>query len=82
MKKYVKPDVAFEGFDLSQHIAGGCTAMMNFDTIETCETDGSGEFTILPGFFNTSNNECTGIWASDEDYCLYANTGSVVFFKS
>lgn len=82
MKKYVKPDVAFEGFDLSQHIAGGCTAMMNLGDTNNCETNGTGDISIQPGFFSANNGECTFTWDNDQDYCLYANTGLLVFFKS
>lgn len=82
MKKYVKPDVVFEGFELSQHIAGGCTAMLNFADINNCETNGKGGFNIEAGFFAQTNVDCVGEWTGWEDMCLYTNTTAIVFFKS
>lgn len=82
MKKYVKPDVAFEGFELSQHIAGGCTVMFDFSSVENCETNGKG-FDIQAGFFTSPNLDCTLDWGSDwQDFCKYTNTGDLVFFHS
>lgn len=86
MKKYVKPDVAFEGFELSQHIAGSCTAMLNLSDYVTCKTTGEGEFTMLPGLFS-AENVCTAgtISPGDQpggDYCEFNGSGALVYFKS
>lgn len=71
MKKYVKPDVAFEGFELSRHIAGGCDYRMNHSDVTSCfveEAIGAGTFIPQPGQF-AHNGAC--LLPTDENYCLY-----------
>lgn len=44
MKKYVKPELYHEDFELTEHIAAGCNFLMNFatDTVPTCTAARSG----------------------------------------
>lgn len=85
MKKYVKPDVAFEGFELSQHIAGSCTAMLNLSDYFTCQTTGEGDFTGMPSGLFSAANVCTnGVIEPGQmgDYCEFNGSGALVYFKS
>lgn len=87
MKKYVKPDVVFEGFDLSRHIAGSCTAMLNLSDYFTCKTTGEGDFTgMLPGLFSAAEVCTAGVVDPGDlgggDYCEFNGSGALVFFKS
>lgn len=82
MKKYVKPDVAFEGFELSQHIAGGCDFRMNHSDTMTCSVqEAIGEGTSLPvtGLF-TDGGVCT---QPGQDYCVYnGGNGAMILLIS
>lgn len=82
MKKYVKPDVAFEGFELSQHIAGGCSILMNHSDINNCEntTTGDGENWFLPttGFFAEGSCDLT----NNLPICYYNGADGVGIFQS
>lgn len=42
MKKYVKPDIYFESFQLTQHIAA-CGWDLNMATVESCTSDGDNQ---------------------------------------
>lgn len=75
MKKYVKPDLYFESFQLSQNIAS-CGWDMNQADIYNCETSGDNQmgkggydnYSPVPLFANT-NSEC---YAELEVFC-YSN---------
>lgn len=61
MKTYVKPEIYFESFELSQHIAA-CGWYLNSNDASSCtaEQDGAGYIR-----FNDANQSCEG----DFDYC-------------
>ena len=84
MKKYVKPDVAFEGFELSQHIAGGCSALLNSADVNSCSTTGKGEFDGMDvGLFAQGYCEVpfeTSVWENIS--CYYNGTSAINFFNS
>lgn len=42
MKKYVKPDIYFESFQLTQHIAA-CGWDLNAATVESCTSEGDNQ---------------------------------------
>lgn len=83
MKKYVKPDVVFEGFDLSQHIAGGCDYRMNHSDTMTCSVqEAIGEGTSLPvtGLFSMDGTACT---EPGGGYCVYnGGNGAMILLIS
>lgn len=76
MKKYVKPELFYESFELSQHIAGCSLTITNSVDVLTCAANG----TITDGFggmessawFVEANTNCT---SKSEVYC-YTN-GSI-----
>ncbi|MCQ2431961.1 MAG: hypothetical protein MJ175_05080 [Clostridia bacterium] len=53
MKKYVKPDLVYESFAMTNNIALGCGIKTNHDdTDQTCATEdipGIGIFFVVPG---------------------------------
>lgn len=77
MKKYVKPELFYERFELSQHIAS-CLMPLNHNDVNDCEV--REEVTGMAGFF-TGNHCSTDIPENSfEDYC-YTN-GAEGFFGS
>lgn len=61
MKKYVKPDLYFESFQLNQHIAA-CGYDLNLSDVASCESSGDthGIYTDFGDikFFASENGEC------------------------
>lgn len=80
MKKYVKPDLYYENFELSTHIATCAWDMTNLKSKEECSAQADEEFL---GFNNVSlfNNERCDIGDPDyEDYCwTNGSVGANVF---
>lgn len=83
MKKYVKPDVVFEGFELSQHIAGACGIAMNSGDTVSCVTTGQGGsgdyFVPGPGFFAPSG-QCSEV--IEGEVCYYNSVDGFGIFTS
>lgn len=80
MRRYEKPKLYIERFELSQHIASCAWDMSNFKTLEECSAESDEEWIGIPGInaFLELNEKCTdGPW---EDIC-YTNgsSGSNVF---
>lgn len=79
MKSYVKPQLYYENFELTQHIAGDCGVVMNQWDLENCKT---GSFTImdpsLDKLFETSE------YCEDyaQGYCYTNSTNMVSIFQS
>lgn len=73
MKKYEKPRVYIERFELSQHIASCAWDMSNSKNVEECSAVGDPEWD-LPALnaFLDGNEKCT--YGPIEDYC-YTNSG-------
>lgn len=73
MKKYVKPDIYFESFQLTQHIAA-CGWDLNLGSVETCVSHGDNQdvyaendyFAQFGPVFVESNSACK---VKTEVYC-------------
>ena len=78
MKKYVKPMVAVERYELSQNISN-CAWELNTATKETCQATADEDFlgSGWSGPLFMTQNGCT--YKSDggyEDYCYQTGSGS------
>lgn len=76
-KKYEKPQIFYESFQLSEHIAGNCNVIMNQGD-DSC-TVGSlkpGSITGIEGIFTLGGENCT-FGQPEDDYCYW--NGSSVF---
>lgn len=82
MKKYIKPELFYERYELSQHIALGCDWMLTNETGENCvanpqkdlPTDYGTLFTDYPRCFNDDDVE---------QYCYQPGAnGEFALFKS
>ena len=71
MKKYVKPDLFFEKFELSRQIAA-CHFDLNLAE-DSCQT-----FTDPEGNIFINEMNCGGYWILEE-YCYYPSTGGLTF---
>lgn len=79
MKNYVKPELYFESFELTQHIAGDCGVIMNNTDLENCET---GSFTIMDPSLDKlfeSSEKCEDY---AQGYCYTKSTNMVSIFAS
>lgn len=82
MKKYVKPELYYENFELSHTIAN-CSPAMNHSK-DSCTYD-SGDFPFLNDgetVFSEGNCSYTLNEIGYEDYCIQTNTGVYVLFTS
>lgn len=86
MKKYVKPELFFEQFELSQHIAD-CAWELKNPTKNTCSA--TADPNLLPGFdgmnlFMDTSNGCVLIPGNNYvgDYCYQDSVGSTNVFAS
>lgn len=75
MKKYVKPDVAFEGFELSQYIAGSCMGIMNHSDVYQCSLVESGDLGQGTEGLFCAQGICKQPVDSMEGFCLYNQSG-------
>lgn len=83
MKKYVKPELFYESFELSEQIAS-CKFDSNgtFKDVTECVFTGADEdqFIISGTYFTESNAECLQKF---EEYCYHAGTdGKLNLFNS
>lgn len=80
MKTYVKPDLCYESFELSQHIAT-CDFLGNYQDENTCVVEidfGDGQIDKL-----FSNNACDDVDPSVfEDFCYTKGTSGLTIFTS
>ena len=74
MKKYVKPELIFERFELSQQIAAcAYDSQGTNQDVENCSFEGfNKEFGEFMTIFMDTVNGCDVI---TEDYCYYGSTG-------
>ena len=85
-KNYVKPELYYESFELSQHIAG-CNLTYNNDAQDANNCTASGTITIenndFPiynnSWFISGNNSCT---VPLENYCYTPGSLAVASFNS
>ena len=80
MKKYVKPELYYENFELSQHIAS-CYITLSYATAEVCQGVAGG---VKPIFTSAScSNEGEIVNAGDlASYCYSNGTGVFTIFLS
>ena len=87
MKKYVKPELFYEHFELSQHIAACDFDIYNstLSSPETCKFIGS-EGTEWAGqvIFVNKNDVCgkDGLSYGFDEYCYYTGTNGMNTFNS
>lgn len=83
MKQYVKPELYYENFELSEHIATCAWDMANSTDVKTCSATGDEAFGYLPGLirFIDGNNLCTTIMEG-EDYCYTTGGAGNNIFNS
>lgn len=82
MKKYVKPELIYESFELLEQIAA-----CDFDSNNTyadalnCEFTGKSDEWYVPQgtYFTDANNDCL---SKLEFYCYHASAGGVNLFNS
>jgi hypothetical protein len=79
MKKYEKPQIVYERYELSQNIAD-CTWNLNSADVNSCVGDGN-DNGIDAKLFMTSNG-CDFADDKLEEYCYTVATSGKVVFKS
>lgn len=76
MKKYVKPELYYENFELSQHIAA-CGIDVNHDDTTSCNPTLDGSFwegLDRVGVFSDGRADCSMDISAIEDYCYTVGT--------
>lgn len=81
MKTYVKPDLFFESFELSQSIAA-CGYDVNFASIETCETYTDESIYYETVLVFTADGNCVHDVEADYCYMTGAQTDATKLFRS
>lgn len=82
MKKYVKPELFYERFELTQHIAA-CAWDLTTSTKDTCSAQADPDF--LPGLPNLFMSEANGcVYTPDvyQNYCYHDGAQGVNVFAS
>lgn len=82
-KKYVKPKIFFERFELSQHIAD-CAWELTNSTKDTCSAQADPDFLPgMPNLFVSDRNGCVLIPGTNyQDYCYQDGAQGVNVFAS
>lgn len=81
MKKYVKPELFYEHFELAQHIADCAWEWVNSTDGNTCTLEP--DTALLPGHGNIfTDGRCDGTPGVYEDYCEFNSTGGANTFQS
>lgn len=83
MKKYVKPELFYEQFELTQHIAD-CAWELTNSTKDTCHAQADPDY--LPGFHNLFMHDANGCvlipGTNYQDYCYHDGAQGVNVFAS
>lgn len=83
MKKYVKPELFYEQFELTQHIAD-CAWELTNSTKENCSAQSDPDY--LPGFANLFMQDANGCvlipGTNYQDYCYHDGAQGVNVFAS
>lgn len=76
MKTYEKPQILFESFEMSQHVAACGWDMSNFKDPKECSALGDSiDFTNPPiTIFVEGNGLCTDLEVNEKDYCYENST--------
>lgn len=77
-KKYEKPQIYIEKFELAQHIAG-CTLKLNSTTVEACQASGEIFGDVSDAWFLEESTHCK---ASAEGYCYTNGTINIATINS
>lgn len=81
MKKYVKPDLYYENFELC-HYATGCATALNH-TEDQCSLESSEVPDLYLGPSETIFNDACSIKAADwEDFCYFTGDATYIVFTS
>ena len=75
MKKYVKPELYYENFELSQHIAS-CYITLTSQNQYTCKGDAGGTYIF------TSDASCGNLVENPESYCYTTGNDFFTMFLS
>lgn len=77
MKKYVKPELCYESFELSEQIAVGCSDMLiaNYGQNSTCYVD-------IGERFMTDTAVCTADPSTLQGYCYFNSGDGKTIFTS
>lgn len=78
MKKYVKPELFYEQFEVSQHIASCSGEQLNFDSTKTCIVKNG----PLEGLFCGDHCSTDVSGAEIEDYCYTNGEAGMSLFAS
>ena len=78
MKTYVKPELYYESFELSQHIAG-CNLTLKLGDVLDCTAEGTIGLVETTGWFVEANQSCQ---APVEDYCYTNSTTNLATINS
>lgn len=80
MKKYVKPDLYYENFELSTHVAACAWDMTNSQSKESCSAQADEEYLGFSDVSLFNNAQCDISEADYEDYCwTNGSVGANVF---
>ena len=82
MKKYVKPELFYERFELSQHIADCDWEWHDFDDGLSCYAIADPEFSISEFMFRSDNSACLIDVEVYEGFCYQTGGEGLNTFKS
>ena len=83
MKKYEKPRVYIERFELSQHIAACAWDMSNYQSAGDCTATADPSFGYPDGTIAFAGTNCTDAGGMDiEDYCYTNGNEGINIFNS
>ena len=78
MKTYVKPELYYESFELSQHIAG-CNLELKQGDVLDCLAEGTIGIAVSDSWFVEANTNCR---LPVEDYCYTNGTTNLATINS
>lgn len=82
MKKYVKPDLYYEDFHLSVHIATCAWDMSNYKSIAECSAAPDGSNGLPAESMNAFMNNANCVDGPIEDFCYTNGADGINIFNS
>ena len=82
MKKYVKPELFYEHYELSQHIADCAWELTSNDEYSCSAEADTGKIDALPNLFMSTTSGCVLNEKIYHDFCYHGGAGGVNSFKS
>ena len=82
MKKYVKPELFYEQFELSKHIADCAWELALGDEKVCCATPDSAKIPVSENLFMSENNGCIVMSDEYQYYCYQGGAEGANVFKS